>query len=464
MLGEQRWPLLANALARLDMPVLIVDLESTGGNVAHDRITEVAWLRFDKGQVCRYEQLVNPQCAISAFIMRLTGISNDMVADAPTFAALAPDLLPQLQGALVLAHNSRFDYNFLKNEFARVGLNFAAPALCTVQLSRRLYPEFFKHNLDSIIERSGIAVENRHRAMTDVLVLTDFLEKSLAEKGEAEWLLQSRALMAPKILPSWLPETLRQNLYGLSDRFGVLVWFDQNNQAVFADAHEKAFSEVAERLNAKNVPAYAHDAVRVEFIPAIGGLHAMWLKAQVFEQYGFRLRQSSGKTYLTVQFVPDKETETQAKVVPLHAGVQPVRPNGLFLHKKAAKRAVLAWANANELCPAALGVLPVTPPKGEPCPIQVAGQCDGFCRSAEGREVQQQRIASASRLLPVAEWGRAHEIEVTETDAVSGEQMTFHCVAGALALPDGRWYFEESLPLLLKSKFKLGKAVVNVVC
>ena len=462
MFSEQRWPALAAALSRLDVPVVIVDLESTGGNTLSDRITEIAWLRFDNGPISHYEQLVNPQQPISTFITRLTGISDDMVVDAPTFSMLAPALLKQLQGALVVAHNSRFDYTFLKHEFARVGHAFAAPALCTVQLSRKLYPQFFKHNLDSIIERNGMTVENRHRAMTDVLVLADFLEKSLAEKCEEEWLNQSELLMMPKILPNWLPETLRQDLYRLSDRFGVLVWFDDNNQAIYAAAHEKTFSEVAEQLNKQNVPMYLRSASKVEFFPALGRLHATWLKAQIFEQHRFCLPQGT-KTYLTIKFAADEMGELQAKVIPLENGIHAVQPKGLFLHKKAAKRAVLAWANEHRLCPAALDVLPITPPAGEACPVQASGLCDGECHTVSGKQNQAQKIIDMGHLLPVTDWGQAHEVEVTETDALSGEKMVFHCVGGALALQSGYWYFDDTLPALLKSKFKLGAQVVKVL-
>ena len=465
MLGEelsQRWPKLAAALARLKMPVMIVDLESTGGDMTSDRITEIAWLRFENGKVSQYQQLVNPQRPISAFITRLTGINNQMVAAAPAFSALAPALLSQLQGALLVAHNSRFDYTFLKQEFARAGHAFASPALCTVQLSRKLYPQFFKHNLDSIIERSGLVVENRHRAMADVVVVADFLEKSLLEVAEDEWLRQSELLMTPKPLPDWLPETLRQDLYCLSDGFGVLIWRDAEGQAIFAQAHEKTFSEVAQRLNSQSIPAYAQIAARVEFVPALGSLHAMWLKAQIFEQHHFCVPQAL-KPYLTVRFVADENGSMQARVAILQNGVHAQQPYGLFLHKKAAKRALLAWAAEQELCPAALDVLPVTPPKGSPCPVAASGQCDGNCYSVEGMRLQAKRIDASGHLLPVADWGLAHELEITEIDGLTGAKMVFRCVGGALALPDGRWYFEDKLPSLLKSKFKLGSEVVKVL-
>ena len=187
MAQASRWPQLAACFARLGMPVAVVDLETTGGNMYEDRVTEVALLRFEGGKITQHQWLVNPEQPISPFITRLTGIDDEMVASAPVFTELAPMLLPLLRGTLVVAHNSRFDYTFLRHEFRRAGVCFAAPALCTVQLSRRLYPEFHKHNLDSIIERFDLAVESRHRAMADVLVLADFLEKSIAQAGTQAW-------------------------------------------------------------------------------------------------------------------------------------------------------------------------------------------------------------------------------------------------------------------------------------
>ena len=108
------WPQLAAALATLPLPVAVVDLETTGGHFEQDRVTEVAVLRFEQGRISRHQWLVNPQQPISAFITRLTGISNEMVADAPVFADIAPALLPLLQGHILVAHNSRFDYTFLR--------------------------------------------------------------------------------------------------------------------------------------------------------------------------------------------------------------------------------------------------------------------------------------------------------------------------------------------------------------
>ena len=134
-----------------EQALAIVDLETTGGHITRDRITEVGLILVDGERVERIDFLVNPGQTIPAFIEQMTGISNAMVADAPPFADIAAELLEKLQGRLFIAHNVRFDYGFLKNEFKRVGLSFRSDVLCTVKLSRRLDPALRRHNLDTLM-------------------------------------------------------------------------------------------------------------------------------------------------------------------------------------------------------------------------------------------------------------------------------------------------------------------------
>jgi DNA polymerase-3 subunit epsilon len=117
----------------LDSPLAIVDLETTGAHPVHDRVTEVAVIGVEGGEVKdEWSTLVNPECAIPGAIQALTGITNDMVAGAPTFGRLAADLYERLEGRVLVAHNARFDYGFLRQEFQRAGLSFRAKTLCTV--------------------------------------------------------------------------------------------------------------------------------------------------------------------------------------------------------------------------------------------------------------------------------------------------------------------------------------------
>ena len=145
-----------------------LDIETTGASARGDRITEVALIRVDNGtEVYQWSQLVNPGVPIPSRIQHLTGITNRMVAGAPVFADIAAGLLERIGGSVMVAHNARFDFGFLKSEYARLGITFSARTLCTVRLSRALFPAHQHHNLDSLIERHRLGNIDRHRALGD---------------------------------------------------------------------------------------------------------------------------------------------------------------------------------------------------------------------------------------------------------------------------------------------------------
>ena len=158
------------------MPLAIVDVETTGQSAMLGKVIEVAVLRVEGGKVVRrFESLVNPERYFSPTIEALTGISNRDVVGAPVFAGIARRLEAVLEGAVFVAHNARFDYSFLKSEFAALGRPFSARCLCTVKLSRRLFPEHRHHDLTTVIERCGLTSQNRHRAGGDAAAVLAFL-------------------------------------------------------------------------------------------------------------------------------------------------------------------------------------------------------------------------------------------------------------------------------------------------
>ena len=168
----------------LDAPLAIVDVETTGAHPGWDRVTEIAVVEVADGEVrSEWSTLVNPGTRIPPAIQALTGITDDMVAGAPAFEDLAPDLYERLEGRVFVAHNARFDYGFLRHEFERAGLRFQARTLCTVKLSRRLYPGQARHNLDSLIERHHLRCSARHRALGDAQAVWQFLRVAAEERG-----------------------------------------------------------------------------------------------------------------------------------------------------------------------------------------------------------------------------------------------------------------------------------------
>lgn len=161
----------------LRQDAVFVDIETTGAHVQRDRITELAILHMRGGElVSEWQTLVNPQQPIPESIQRLTGIDDERVRYYPPFAAIGHEVSRRLSGNVFVAHNARFDYGFLKNELKRCGLRFQAPVLCTLKLSRRLFPQYRRHNLDSIMRRHGLSCRARHRAFGDARVLFDFLQ------------------------------------------------------------------------------------------------------------------------------------------------------------------------------------------------------------------------------------------------------------------------------------------------
>ena len=164
-------------------PLVFLDIETTGGSARSSRITEIGALRIEDNKIVgKFKQLVNPEERVPRFITGLTGITDEMLWDAPVFKGIADDLELFLDGALFIAHNVGFDYSFIKMEFERIGYKFNMDRACSARLSRRLYPEHKSHALDRLIERMGLDVESRHRAYDDAEVIWKFYQAELKQR------------------------------------------------------------------------------------------------------------------------------------------------------------------------------------------------------------------------------------------------------------------------------------------
>lgn len=155
----------------------IVDVETTGGVPGPSRLTEIAMIRHDGHQVVdTFHTLLNPGCPIPPFICRLTGITDAMVEHAPTFDQVAQQVLDLSADAIFVAHNASFDFGFLQKELGWLEQPFLRRTLCTVRLSRKIFPGYNSYSLGNICESLAIPVANRHRAMGDALATTRLFE------------------------------------------------------------------------------------------------------------------------------------------------------------------------------------------------------------------------------------------------------------------------------------------------
>jgi len=155
---------------------VVVDIETTGGSAKYHRIIEIAIVLFNGNVIVeRFSSLVNPGVYIPAYITALTGIDDDMVADAPVFQDMAPYLQKFLNEGVFVAHNVNFDYGFIKKEFELAGLKFEMKKLCTVRLSRKIIPGLSSYALGNLCRHLGIVNNARHRALGDALATVQLL-------------------------------------------------------------------------------------------------------------------------------------------------------------------------------------------------------------------------------------------------------------------------------------------------
>jgi DNA polymerase III epsilon subunit family exonuclease len=166
---------------------VVVDVETTGAKTPPSRIMEVGAYRVHEGRIAaEFHSLVNPQIPIPPFIVRLTGISDAMVREAPLFADIAHGWLDFVDEAVLVAHNAQFDVRFLNHEIARVypGRRMINTHLCTVKLSRRIFPGLLNYRLHTVAEHFTIPILNRHRAADDALATAEIFIRMLARLRE----------------------------------------------------------------------------------------------------------------------------------------------------------------------------------------------------------------------------------------------------------------------------------------
>ncbi|MFC6877962.1 exonuclease domain-containing protein [Flavobacterium myungsuense] len=184
----------------------IIDIETTGGQFNEEGITEIAIYKYDGHEIVdQFISLVNPEIPIQPFVVKLTGINNAMLRLAPKFYEIAKRIIEITQDCVIVAHNASFDFRILRTEFRRLGYNFEAKTLCTVELAKVLIPEQPSYSLGKLVRALGIPMADRHRASGDALATVKLfkmlLDKDL-EKVILKELIKTEIVkgIAPKLL------------------------------------------------------------------------------------------------------------------------------------------------------------------------------------------------------------------------------------------------------------------------
>ena len=386
--------------------LVFVDLETSGATASQDRITEIGIILVDEHGVEEWSSLVNPETRISGFIESLTGISNEMVSEAPRFCDLANRVYKMLEGRIFVAHNARFDYAFLKQSFLREGIDFSAKTLCTVKLSRRLYPGYPKHNLDTLIERHGLKVTGRHRALADAQLIHQFWEKIQATIPQESIQSAVKALLGRPSTPTHIDLTM---IDGLPESPGVYLFYGENELPLYVgksiNIRQRVMSHFTADVTSAKEMSLSQQVRRIEHIRTGGEIGALLKEAALVKKLqpthnrqlrrnnelcSIQLKDASGGLQVHVAYANELDFATTSNLY------------GLFKSKREALKALTEIAEEHSLCKAVIGLEKVK--AGLPCFGRQLKKCRGACIGDETRLAHDARLLTGFGKLKIRTW------------------------------------------------------------
>jgi len=403
-----------------------VDLETTGTSAPGDRITEIGIVRVDDDganvRVTEWSSLVDPEVPIPPAIQALTGITDAMVASAPSFPSVANDVRALLDGCVFVAHNARFDYGFLKNAFARLERSFSARVLCTVRLSRRLFPEADGHGLDALIARHAIPVTERHRALGDARAIWSFVEGLYRAEATDRVDAAIRRILRVPSLPPQLPSDA---IDALPEAPGVYLFYGDNPLPLYVgksiNLRDRVAAHFSQDWRSETDLRLSREIRRIEHERTAGELGALLREAVLVKALmpahnrALRRKEEAGVARWhegAPTFVPALGVNRAA----LSGAYGPFASRASF---RAALRALCA---EHRLCARRLGL-----ERGSdgPCFARQLHRCNGVCAGAESPHEHDVRVAAALAPLAIPAWPLAAAGYVREASD-DGERVDVH--------------------------------------
>lgn len=432
-----------------EMPLIFIDVETTGTRATRDRITEIAAYKVIHGEVVeKWVNLINPGCGVPAHISQLTGIYDDMLINAPTFQQIAQPLREWLSGGELVAHNARFDYSFLRNEFKRAGIDFRSTLMCTLRISRRLAPELAQHNLKALLEHFGIASSQAHRAEDDTHALWALWQRWQHHYDVAVWQAALDGEQRHRSLPVHLAS---EQLDDLPAAPGIYLFYGHNRLPLYIGKSVNLRSRVLGHFQRDHQDdkemRLVQQIQQVEWEVTAGDMGAQLREAQLIKQLMPIMnrqlrRQGKLKTW---HWPEDQPNPTLANDITL---AQPPlgKRYGLFRSAKEAKDSLRSIAEEHLLCPQVLGL---EKGKGR-CFAHQLGKCLGACFGKESISEHSLRAQAALEKLQISAWPWPGRVVIREgkPDAAN---MAYHAVE--------HWCYLGSASTLAKAKQLNGTAV-----
>ncbi len=390
----------------LDKPIAIVDIETTGGNSRYNAITEIAIIITDGERILNeFTSLINPNRRIPDNIQQLTGIDDGMVANAPYFEDVAEKIYKMFEGCYFMAHYAVFDFSFIKRQLKHCGFDLKPRILCSVKMSRKLYPSDRGHSLQSIIDRHNIPVSDRHRAYADTKAVYDFMRLSINALGLETVESALKSQLKYKSLPTHIDQ---EDLQEIQNEIGVYIFRDEQGIPVYVGKSINLrnrilnhFSQATQFSKELRISSKTH---KVEVIKTHSELEALLLESKLVKEllpvYNRKLRKTRKSTLLL-----HSQNEKGYKTVETYEGnpkdiddltkILAVLPN-----RKTAKSFLLKNRETHGLCSKLLGLEHM---KGA-CFLYQLKKCRGACICKEPVSIYNLRHDIAFKFTSIKPW------------------------------------------------------------
>ena len=404
---------------------VFVDVETTGASAVSGQIIEIGIIRVEDGNIVRhFETLLRPARSISNLITQITGITNDDLVGKPTFDEVALEVQELLSDAIFVAHNARFDHGFLKNEFKRIGINWTAKTLCTVKVSRTLFPQQNSHSLENIIKTHELTVNARHRALEDARAMVLFLAEAERKLG-TELITQAiDVALGNHILPANIDPKIIANL---PHSPGVYMFYDKDDNLLYVgksvDIKKRVRSHFSQSHTSSKEAAITSNVHFIDFEVTSGELSALLRESALIKELSpshnrrlrstselavFKSKKDEKSGYMTGSLFYQKTLDI----------INVSNIEGLFRTIYSGKAVVLKAIEEFQLCPKLLGF-----EKGirGPCFQYQLGKCKGACANKEDIDEYNKRFAQAFEKIRLRAWPFKGAIILPEDpDALEG--------------------------------------------
>ena len=370
----------------------VIDVETTGG-VRQGRMTEICIITIENMVVTDvWSSLINPESYIPQMITALTGITDEMVEDAPRFCDIAAIIEEKTRDAIFVAHNVNFDFGFLKKEFELIGATFSRRKLCTVRLSRKLIPGLPSYSLSKLCRSVGISLVGAHRAEADTRATTTLFLRLLQKDGESDFTIFSNFLNKSSREATLPPHINADDFNKLPEAAGMYLFKDKKGKILYVGKAKNIKKRVLSHIYAKaqksiDMCAETH---HLDFVATGNELCALLLEADYIRQFYPKYNKAQKRPVKTFQIISYRN-RLGVEQIALGESRSAINSVHTVYNKIAGIELLISLCKKYNLCPKFCALQTTN----DPCSHYKITDCNGVCSGEEAPDTYNKRVFQA---------------------------------------------------------------------